>query len=57
MKYLLVLNYVPCPCDGGEGAVAFGDEAAGSICVGWGTHSTVGHTGPCEGVGDGTVKW
>ena len=56
MKYLLVLNYVPCPCDGGEGAVGFDDEAAGSICVGWGTHSTVGHIEPFEGVGDGTVK-
>ena len=56
MKCLLVLNYVPCPCDGGEGSVAFDDEVAGSISVGWGTHSTDGHRGSCEGVGDGTVK-
>ena len=56
MKYLLDLNYVPSPCDGGEGSVVFDDEAAGSICVGWGTYCTDGHVGPCEGVGDGTVK-
>ena len=56
MKCLLVLNYVPCPCDGGEGPVAFDDEVAGSISVGWNAHCTVWHTGPCESVGDGTVK-
>ena len=58
IKYLFIfiINYSPCPGDGGQGSVAFNNESAGSICVGVGTHCTDGHIGSCKGVEAGTEK-